>query len=382
VDSAARATGSFEELSRSLERRDFSGWDPYDALSSRGLRTLARGRLLRQAAIQGVKALPVNPRRFLGIPAQQHTKGLALCLSAYARLARLEGGEAYVGFVEQLAERLLARSVRIGTGTGWAYDFDVQTRWGYYRAGTPNAVVTAFTAHALLDAYELLEDERLHSAARSSLGFARESLLTEADGSAFFAYYPGSRVPIHNASLLLASVFARCGETDGSTALEFSLQRRRPDGLWPYGEGRGLGWVDGYHTAFIIWVLGRWPEQLGPPELHAASSAALEQFLARLVDPDGAARATLDSRYPIDIHACASAAWCLSEVPGVDADRLGHAGRILGWTLDNMQRDDAGFAFQRTRLYRNAVPYFRWSDAHMLLALAAFVRAARALGSV
>jgi hypothetical protein len=375
VESAARAKGSVEELSRSLVRRDFSGVDPYDALLSPALRALARGRFLRQAAIQGLKALPFNPRPALGVPRCQHTKGLALCLSAYTRLARLEGGDAYLRLTQTLAERLLERSVTVGAGVGWAYDFDVQTRWGYYRAGTPNAVVTAFAAHALLDAEELLKEERYSAAARSSLAFARGSLLLEAEGSAYFAYYPGSRVPIHNASLLLASVFARCGVDEGNRALEFSLARRRPDGLLPYGEGQ-LDWVDGYHTAFIIWVLARWPEPLRPPGVDSAVSTAVERFLERLLDEDGAARATLNSRFPVDIHACASAVWCLSEIPGTDERRLAAAERVLRWTLDNMSRGDGRFAFQRRRLYRNSVPYFRWSDGHMLLALAAFLQAA------
>ena len=98
-------------------------------------------------------------------------------------------------------------------------------------------------------------------------------------------------------------------------------------------------------------------------------------FVDRLIDADGAARATLASRYPIDIHACASAVWSLSEIPGQSASRLTVAKRVLGWTLANMQRADGGFAFQRRRLFRNAVPYFRWSDAHMLLALASFLQA-------
>ena len=375
MESAARAKGSVEELTRSLERRNFSGWDPYDALSSPVLRSLARGRLLRQAATQGLKAVPFNPRSLLGIAPQHHTKGVALCLSAYARLAQLEEGRVYVAFVERLAASLLDRAVASGDGVGWAYDFDVQTRWGYYRAGTPNAVVTAFAAHALLDAHELIGDERIPATVNSALDFSRERLLVETGGSSYFGYYPGSNVPIHNANLLLASVFARCGAEEASRALAFSLARRRPDGLWPYGEGGRLDWVDGYHTAFILWVLGTWPTEWRTPELESASSVALDVFVDRLIDADGAARATLASRYPIDIHACASAVWSLSEIPRQSARRLAVAERVLGWTLANMHRADGGFAFQRRRFFRNTVPYFRWSDAHMLLALASFLQA-------
>ena len=47
------------------------------------------------------------------------------------------------------------------------------------------------------------------------------------------------------------------------------------------------------------------------------------------------------------------------------------AERILAWTLAHMRRRDGRFAFQRhRRSAANTVPYIRWSDAHMLLALA------------
>ena len=163
--------------------------------------------------------------------------------------------------------------------------------------------MTAFAAHALLDAHELIADERIPATVNSALDFSRERLLVETGGSSYFGYYPGSNVPIHNANLLLASVFARCGAEEASRALAFSLARRRPDGLWPYGEGGRLDWVDGYHTAFILWVLGTWPTDWRTPELESASSVALDVFVDRLIDADGAARATLASRY-LSTHAC------------------------------------------------------------------------------
>jgi hypothetical protein len=40
-----------------------------------------------------------------------------------------------------------------------------------------------------------------------------------------------------------------------------------------------------------------------------------------------------------------------------------------------MRREDGRFIFQRRRFLRNSLPYVRWSDGHMLLALTTYLRA-------
>jgi hypothetical protein len=98
-------------------------------------------------------------------------------------------------------------------------------------------------------------------------------------------------------------------------------------------------------------------------------------YLDRLIEPDGTPRASLEGRYPIDIHAASSAVTALSRLREYDERSLATAERVLGWTLGNMTRRDGRFAFRRHRLLRNSVPYIRWSDGHMLLALSSYLDA-------
>lgn len=372
-DSAA-ARAAVESLSAALERNDFVGWDPYDALASPAIRGVARAPWLRQAAIQGVKALPFNPRPLLGVPKTENAKALALFVSAYVRLARLYPEGPYGRLALGLAGRLEQRAL---PGGGWGYPFDVQTRWGHYSRSQPNAVVTAFAGHALMDVEALADNGGVSEALPPALEFARTRLLVPAGSEAFYAYYEGSRVPIHNASLLVASLFARRGEMDAALpALRFSLERQAPDGSWPYGESSGLRWVDGYHTAFVLWTLGA---AAGSGADGAATDEALTRaldfFLDAFVDPDGAVRASPARRFPVDIHSCASSIWALSALDERDPRALPAAGRILDWTLEHMRRADGRFAFQKRRLFRDSVPYARWSDGHMLLALSEYLLA-------
>ena len=343
VDEARHAAA---RLSGALERDDFAGYDPYDALSSPFLRRVARTRRLRGAAIQGLKRSPVNLRPLLGVPRRRHTKALALLVSAYAQLGEPDR-------VRELAAELVERQTSEG---GWAYDFDVQTRWGFYPTGQPNAVVTAFAANALLDAG--LGGEPVERAVAWA-----QSELHRPEG--WFAYYPGARYPIHNASLLVAALVARTGGS-ADDAVAFALEHQRPDGSWPYGEGPRLDWVDGYHTVYVL-------ESLDHAGADDAIARGLDLFLTRLVDPDGGPRATLESRYPLDTHAAATAITGLCRLAGRDERALPTAERILAWTLDRMQRDDGHMAFQQHRRSRSSIPYVRWSDAHMLLALATYL---------
>jgi len=224
-----------------------------------------------------------------------------------------------------------------------------------------------------MDVEPLAPEGRFSALVGSALAYCRSSLLVETGGEAFYAYYDGSSAPIHNASLLVASALARHGDQQAALpALRYSLSRQRPDGSWPYGERDGLGWVDGYHTAFVLWSLHCLQAVEAEQErTHAALGRALDHFLARLIDSDGAVRASPGHRYPVDIHSCASSIWALSDSTNPLARPL--AGRIVDWTLAHMRRDDGRFAFQQHRFFRVSVPYTRWSDGHMLLALSSFL---------
>jgi len=364
-DALSSAAGAAVSLRRAVEAERFYGWDPYDALASRFVRAVAVGRVGRQLAIQSLRRSPVNIRMFLGVPRLRHTKALALFATAYARLG--DGERA-----AETAGEVAARAIHDGDEAGWGYDFDVQTRWGYYRRGTPNAVVTAFALRALLDAgghEELVE---------SGVRFALRRLFVQGREGPYFGYYPGSTTAIHNANLLVTDVLRRAIElgADGdharvAAATAFTVEQQRPDGSWPYGEGAGLEWVDTFHTAYVLETLAPWVRAGGvaPTVLHRG----LDLMLTRLIDPDGAPRNTTERRYPVDVHAASSAIAALARVSDLHADALPAARRVLRWSLANFRRDDGRYAYRRYRWWRNSIPYIRWGDAHMLVALAEFL---------
>jgi hypothetical protein len=369
------------KLSTVLQADGFAGWDPYDALTAPAIHSLARSRLTRGAAIQILKRSPVNPRRLLGVPKQSHTKALALLVSAYSNLARVDSSGRYEELAANLADHLAGRAIPFIEGAAFAYDFDVQTRWGYYRAGQPNAVATAFAAHALLDAGSLTGNESYFELARATATFATSRLLVERENARFFAYVQGSKVPIHNASVLIAGVCARCTEPGSvewaaaDDAMRYTLGHQREDGSWPYGEQAGLEWVDGFHTAYVLESLARWHAATGDEAVETAITRGLDLYLKALIERDGLPRASIERRYPVDIHAASSAVTALSRLDRYSPWALLVAERVLDWTLRRMSRSDGRFAYQLHRYHRNSTPYIRWNDSHMLLALSSYLRA-------
>ena len=115
---------------------------------------------------------------------------------------------------------------------GWGYPFPWTNRDARVPAGTPNAVVTAFVADALLeaDAQGLRVDEGGLSDAGTFLVEALRRI-PGPDASFCFSYTPLDRRAVHNANVLVAALLARLarrldrpewGET-ALTAARFTL---------------------------------------------------------------------------------------------------------------------------------------------------------------
>jgi len=69
-------------------------------------------------------------------------------------------------------------------------------------------------------------------------------------------------------------------------------------------------------------------------------------------------------KYPIDTHAAAHAIITLREFGDSS-----HARHIADWMCKNMQSPQGYFYYQRHSRYTNKIPYIRWSNAWMFLAL-------------
>jgi hypothetical protein len=354
------------------ERCDWTGWDPYDALTSPHARLLSADTPFgRRALTQLVKTSPVNLRPALQIPKARNAKAMALVVSAYARLAAARDDEGAAEAARRHAV-WLAGAARDG---GWGYHFDVQTRFFAYAAQQPNVVATAFAGQALLDALALGADvaPAIVGAAELLVG-----ALLRGGPRPYFRYVAGEDTLVHNANVLACAFLTRaahaCGRDDLAAAarapLETTLLAQRPDGSWPYAEGATGAWVDNFHTGYVLESIAAC-EPIDEERLRAGVAFWEE----RLFTPLGVPRANAGSTYPVDAHSYAQAieTWLALGRP----DRAEPLARDL---VAGFLEDDGHVAFEIRRRWTNRVPFVRWTTAPAFRALARLLLERRRVG--
>lgn len=357
------------------EACDWRGYDPYDGLNSPAAPVLTLGRPLgRRLLTQVVKRSPVNLRPLLGIKPGVNSKAIALVASGYARLAAAGDDSARDEAVRRL-EWLAARGPR------WGYHFPVQTRFFSYAAESPNTIATNFAAHALLDGCELLDLDALAADVESACDFLTEEMLTETDNGTFFRYIPGEDELVHNANLLACSVFVRAARAldrppllaRARPAVMTSLAAQRDDGSWPYAESARGGWVDNFHTAYVLESLALCAGSI--PEAKDALDSGIDYWERELFLPDGTPKHAPDRVLPLDAHCYASAIDAYLALASWHAAALERAERIAALLVARML-DASGYVyFQQERFWLNRVPFVRWTTAPSFKALAGLVLA-------
>ena len=364
LELSRRASASALRLLRAAGEAEFRGADPYDALWwPHWPRALVAGRRRRTALVQLHARSPVDIRRLYR---RQHSlipKTLAVFGSAALRLSGQDELAAEARRIGTQALELLAADQTNGLH-GWSYPWDVQTRWSFYAAGTPNIVSTAYGSRALAAVAGPWQRPAWEERARGAARWVRDDLLQPAG---YFAYHPRSTVLVHNANLLGAElVHSQLGADHiVSRAVELTLQDQRSDGSWPYGTG--IDFADSFHTGYVLECLSR------VRGLDSAIDDALRRGTAYWLDhfflADGTATLWPDRRWPEDAHATGTALTTLSELVTAgfaDTERLADVTR---YALERMLVGDHAVP-RRYRIGRARVAYIRWCDAHMALGLA------------
>jgi hypothetical protein len=358
--------------------RGWAGTDPYDGLNATRLATpLHRSAIGRRLLTQIVKRSPIDLRPPLGIKPVPSAAALAHFASSYA-IGQFLAPEVAAAKLERSLHAMLELRCESHSGLAFGYPFDVQTRVFFYPRGAPNTIATAFAGGALLDAYAATGEERwLGHAEDVGAFFVDEVPQTSARGGAFFGYLVGDRTPIHNANLLVCALLARLGAVlsradlvDRATeGVAYTLAHQREDGSWPYGEGASLGWVDNFHTGYVLESLLRCAGA-GIELDHGCLDRGLRYYRDSLFLADGTPRYTPDSIYPVDIQCVAQGIQTFSLAAGSRPEYEAAAGIAFGYGVRRMRRRDGAFAFQRRRLWANRTPHMRWCEAPMQHALA------------
>jgi hypothetical protein len=376
---AAHLRPVLEEIDGYARRRDFRGYDPYDALLSPLFRLplLRSSHYIRLAAQQILKRMPVNPRPLLGIVRHLSAVTCARMLEGYVHLSALSPDERnyYDEPITMCLRRLGELRSRGYSGDCWGYEFDWEPRYTTpIPAGVPNIVATGIVTNALFEAYRLAEIRpALDSCASASEFVLRDLPRTAVSGGSFcWGYFPRDRQLVLNATMKGARLCAQvCSQTadaelreTAEATVRFVADQQRGDGSWPYSVGDPRSWVDNFHTGYVLDCLDAYERYTGDDRFAAAKSHGWGYYRANFLTKDYAPKYFDHQLHPIDATACAQTITTLCTFEDVSA-----AARVAHWTLANMRRRDGAFVYQRHARFTNRVPYMRWSIAPMFCAL-------------
>jgi hypothetical protein len=362
------------------KKNDWAGYDPYDALNSRIFEILPflNFRLPRLVLTQLMKRCPVNFRPMLLIPKTQNPKALALFLMTFVKLSKL-GLLTQQDLIMKMVDMLIDHRSQDQSYFCWGYSFPWQTRTILVPKGSPNLVCTVFVANALLDVYEFNQDQRCLDMAVSAAEYILDELYwTEGEATACFSYpLPSSRTPVHNANFLAAALLCRVYKHSGvekfvNPALKvarYSADKQHDDGSWDYGEGSTQRWADNFHTGYNLCALRSIAEYMGTTEFDPKLRRGYEFYLLNFFTEDGAPKYFHDRIYPIDVHSSAQSIVTLLALKDLDGTSEALANGVLAWTMKHLWDDQGYFYYQELPIYKVKIPYIRWSQAWMLLAL-------------
>jgi hypothetical protein len=377
------------QLLEYCRRHAWAGYDPYDALDSPLLmRTgLIHSKMVRLLAIQGLKRSPINLRPLLGIRGAQNPKALALFLSALIKLQRDAGigtDIRTVDFVERLAE-LRSDDHRYWC---WGYSFPWQTRTELVPRFAPNIVCTTFVGDALLALHEWRPDTEYLAMAVGAAEYMTQELFWRGDhGAAGFSYpSPPSHTRVHNANLLAAAflcrVYTHHAEDSfldaASAAARYAASAQHADGSWRYGEASTQQWIDNFHTGYNLCALDAIGRCLNTAEFDTALRRGLEFYRGHFFETDGAPKYFHDRPYPFDSHSAAQSIITLVTLRRLWPEGMALAEMVYTWTMLRLWNADGYFSYRVHRFGTNRIPYMRWSQAWMLLAIATLLGARQA----
>jgi hypothetical protein len=387
---------ALSDLRRYCQDESWIGYDPYDGLNSPLARSFPfNTKLGRTALTQLVKRSPLNLRPILGIRKALNPKGVAVAARAIMLLAgrsgtrlpdRVEGSAHHASGVDRDFTLLMGHLAALRSPNYaeacWGYNFDWQSRAFFAPRGTPNLVCTVFAGHAYLDWNERTGSESALEMATNICRFLLDRLnrTRDIDGDCF-SYTPLDHSRVHNVNLLgaefLARMFAKTNIEEYRGAAEraarFTLSRQRRDGSWFYGEAESQNWIDSFHTGFAVVSLKHLIRYLDASVWKAALEGAYRFYEKRFFLADGTPGYYHDRLYPHDVHSAAQGVITFVEMTDLMPNARAMAGRVVRWSIEELQDPAGFFYFQRHRFYKIKTSHMRWSQAWMLYALSLYL---------
>lgn len=373
---------TISNLSAYIEKEDFKGWDPYDYLHS-WIPFRWFGKMAQAIAVQAGKLMPVNLRPLMGIPKENNPKGLSLMLQSYCDLYEYSHEGKYLEIAKKLFHRIMSMK-NDSEYLCWGYPFVWANPQHVHPAFTPSIVVEAFVGFGLYRYYELTQDEDAKAAIIKMSDFVHECLTwTETKQGCCISYTKEESSYCYNATILGAALLARIYSLTKENNLKsevgqltsFVLAHQKEDGHWEYSmnpnTGKEYNQID-FHQGFIVSALAdvdKYCYEGSHKEIGNAIRKGLEYYRRIQFTDSGVSLWRIPKEYPVEIHNQSQGIITFSTLSQYDSHYLEFANTIAEWTINNMRSKKGFFYYRKYKWYTIKIPYMRWSQAWMLLAL-------------
>lgn len=365
-------------LQNFIEQSDYKGFDPYDALQSPlfKLPFFKTNKLARFGAQQVVKRFPLNLRPLLLVPKGYNPVTLGLCIQAYAYLSKAYPNQkdTYYKKIHFLVAELKTLIPSGFSGACWGYDFDWEARYAKIPAFQPTVVATGIVSNSLYVAWEITGIKECADLVKSAADFVLKDLNRSYQKDTFcFSYSPFDEQQVFNASMkgvrLLAQTFAITKDeklkTEAHAAAKFVIEAQNEDGSWGYSLASGGGWIDNYHTGYILDCLDDYINFCGASSFKPNLEKGLLFYKNKFITKEGIPQFYADKIYPIDCTAAGQTLLTLTRFGEFDT-----AKSVASWMTLNMQDKKGGFYFRKYNTHTERTIFMRWSNAWMFVGLA------------
>jgi hypothetical protein len=368
---------SLKKLQNYIEKNNYQGYDPYDALKSPffKLPILRSNKLIRFGTQQLVKRLPFSIRPLLLVPKGYNPVTLGLSIQAYAYLceAEPENKPEYLQKIDFLIQELKKLIPEGFSGACWGYDFDWEARHAKIPAYQPTVVATGIISNALFIAYKILGHREAAQLVESAASFAVKDLQRTYSGDSFcFSYSPFDKQQVFNASMkgvrLLAQAYAINGNSEykdlAKQAIDFVISHQKEDGSWGYSLANAGGWTDNYHTGYVLDCLDEYQVLTQDKSFSNHIKKGYSFYVKHFITDEGTPKFYYNNLFPIDCTAASQT--ILTTVRFGDRDI---AIKVADYMAKTMQKPDGSFKFRKFKNHTITTSFMRWSDSWMFAAL-------------
>lgn len=386
---------SIHRLDRWLETNGWAGFDPYDIkgspifllLQKSAIRDVLPIRVLRRIAFGIDDYYPNEMRRIFRIKRTINAKGMGLFAQGYLQLFQSTKQAEYLKKALQCIKWLLENPSPGYAGMAWGYPFDWQSVI-FIPRGTPSVVVSCVIGDAFWNAYQVTGENDYLDVCVSICQFITNDLnMDRIDKNTIcFSYTPLDDFHVHNANLFAAEYLVRIGKATGNQAYidlgtqaaNYALLEQNPDGsIYYWGKKQNFinpNHIDHYHSGFEMRLLYQLWKSTGRFDYYRTVESYYQFYHQNLIYQDNhitIPKHTPEQLYPVNIHSCSESIL----LNAVLASEFEEAKQILPgvvqWTINHMQTNHGWFAYQYRRSGNlTKIPYIRWGQAWMLLALA------------